>query len=206
MKKVAVIGANGNMGRRYAMILEQYCGCEVVRVDIDTHSKIDDLVSCDGIIIATPTDNHVEDILHYGMYQKPILCEKPISKDLPRLKRLLNHPNLDLSMINQYYFLQLRQFGFRDSDGDSYYHYFKSGADSLAWDCINIIGMADGPIEVSNDSLIWKCKLNGYDANLCDMDEAYIRNIQLWVKGWRNKDYIYKAHKKVLEYINDKKS
>ncbi len=160
MKKVAVIGASGNMGRRYAMILEQYCGCEVVRVDIDTHSKIDDLVSCDGIIIATPTDNHVEDILHYGRYQKPILCEKPISKSILKLRCLMATPDLDLSMINQYYFLKLMRFGNEYIDDESYYHYFKSGADSLAWDCINIIGLAKGPVEVSNDSLIWRCRIN----------------------------------------------
>jgi hypothetical protein len=199
MKKVAVIGASGNMGKRYALILEKYCHCEVVRIDIDTHSKIDDLVSCDGIIIATPTENHIDDILHYAQWKKPILCEKPISKSILKLRCLLAVPDLDLSMINQYHFLD------SNGEGQTIYNYFKTGSDSLYWDCINIIGTARSIYEIKNDSLVWKCYLNGRGIGISEMDSAYIDNIVCWVNGWRNKDYILPTHQKVLEAINAQK-
>lgn len=88
----------------------------------------------------------------------------------------------------------------------TWYNYFKTGNDGLLWDCINIIGTARGPYFIKNDSLIWDCQINGWPIDLRDMDQAYIWNLQDWVKGWRNKDYILPTHLKVLEAINDKKS
>jgi hypothetical protein len=195
MKKVAVIGANGNMGRRYAMILEQFTDCEVVKIDINNHFHVDH-TDCDGYIIATPTENHIMDILHYVQWRKPILCEKPISKSILKLRSLMSLPDLDLSMINQYHFL--------DSAGEGHtsYNYFKTGSDSLYWDCINIIGTARSTYQIENDSLVWKCSLNGGIVDISEMDMAYINNIQLWVNGWRNKEYILPTHMKVLETIN----
>lgn len=196
MKKVAVIGANGNMGRRYAMILEQYCDCEVVRIDWDNKYR-GNFNDCDGFIIATPTIIHFDDIVYYNYYKKPILCEKPISKNVEDLELLIS--NLDLSMINQYAFLD------HGGDGDTEYNYFKTGSDGLLWDCINIIGLARSSYNIKNDSLIWRCRLNGDTINIADMDQAYIDNIKAWVNGWRNKEYILEAHKKVIGAINARK-
>lgn len=197
MKKVAVVGASGNMGRRYALILEQFCNCEVVRIDLDNRFNVDHS-DCDGYIIATPTENHIGDILHYAQWKKPILCEKPISKSMLKLNCLMATPDLDLSMINQYWFLDWHK-----EIGHTSYNYFKTGSDSLYWDCINIIGTARTTFDIKNDSLIWECKLNGCYASISEMDQAYIDNIWHWVKGWRNKDYILPTHMKVLEAIND---
>ena len=46
MKKVGVIGGKGNMGRRYALILEKYCDCEAVIFDIGSNAKIDCQIQC----------------------------------------------------------------------------------------------------------------------------------------------------------------
>ena len=199
MKKVAVIGASGNMGRRYAMILEQFTSCEVIR--IDEHNKDDDLSHCDGFIIATPTDTHYAVIKRLSAYEKPMLCEKPLIKSIPALKEILGKENIDISMINQYEFLADKY-----SLGHTYYNYFKTGSDSLYWDCINIIGIAKSTVHIANDSLIWECVLNGKYISIQSMDLAYIDNIVDWVAGWRNKDYILSAHEKVWEMINAQES
>jgi hypothetical protein len=195
MKKVAVYGANGNMGTRYCKILERYAGCEVVRIDITDfgETNIDD--TCDGFIIATPTNTHVKLISALKHFNKPILCEKPITKSILDLEQILTE-DIDLSMINQYEFLDDV-----DRSGDTSYDYFKTGTDGLIWDCINVIGTARAEYNVSNHSLIWQCKLNGRKINLEWMDEAYIRNICAWTEGWRNKGYILDAHKKVSRLL-----
>jgi hypothetical protein len=203
MKKVAVIGANGNMGKRYAMILEQFTACEVVKVDIGTHKNIDEFTTCDGFIVATPTETHLNVIKFLGPFRKPILCEKPITKDIDQLEILINDYDIDLSMINQYHFLEDRM-GPIPGVLPTWYNYFKTGNDGLLWDCINIIGTARGPYSIKNDSLVWDCQINGWPIDLRDMDEAYIWNITDWVKGWRNKEYILPTHLKVLEAINAK--
>lgn len=198
MRKVAVFGANGNMGKRYCLILERYCNCEVLRLDYGNPVKFADLNSCDGFIIATPTNTHIELIKFLIPYKKPILCEKPITKYLMELKTLISIEGLDLSMINQYEFLD-----YNLAKGHTSYNYFKTGNDGLLWDCINIIGTARSSYDVSNTSLIWKCQLNGETLDLSAMDQAYIDNITAWVNGWRNKDYILPAHEKVSRRVTD---
>jgi hypothetical protein len=195
MKKVAVIGASGNMGRRYALILEKYCDCEVVRVDLN-NTITADVSECDGFIIATPTSNHIADILTYSQWKKPILCEKPVTKSMLKLRGILADKDLDLSMINQYDFLDVKNY-----EGHTEYNYFKTGSDGLLWDCINIIGTARSSYCVLNERLVWECQLNGKKLDLRDMDHAYVHNITEWVDGWRNKDYILPAHEKVWRKI-----
>lgn len=199
MKKIAVIGASGNMGRRYAMILEQYTSCHIVRIDVDNMNT--DISDCDGFIVATPTDTHFDVLCKLAMHQKPILCDKPLIKSRLKLKSLMSYDGLDISMINQYEFMINPK-----SKGHSYYNYFKTGGDGLLWDCMNIIGLAESSVKVNNQSVIWQCVINGEYLNITDMDTAYIDNIVSWVCGWRNKDYILKAHDKVWGMINDQES
>lgn len=199
MKKVAVIGARGNMGLRYAMILKEYCYVDVIEVDVNNYITCD-LSKCDGFIIATPTENHLIDICVYKQWGKPILCEKPIIKtkaDYDCLAKVLES-GLDLSMINQYDFLC------HGNQGHTEYNYFKTGKDGLMWDCINIIGTAKSSYDIKKSSLIWKCILNGDRVNFAEIDKAYINNIKGWVSGWRNTDYILEAHSKVLGALNER--
>ncbi len=199
MKKVGVWGSAGNMGKRYCKILEQY-GCEVVRIDLGTRGIIEnlELLNIDGFIIATPTKTHL-DILEFLIpFKKPMLCEKPITKHILELQRILSFENIDLSMINQYEFLEDKS-----SEGHTEYDYFKTGQDDLIWDCINIIGLARSSYDIKDNSLIWNCSINGKKLSISDMDRAYIENIMAWVEGkWRNKSYILPAHAKIITHIN----
>jgi hypothetical protein len=199
MKKVAVIGARGNMGLRYAMILREYCDVEVIEIDLHNYISCDH-TDCDGYIIATPTDEHLNDILLYSQWKKPILCEKPIVKNKTDYYKLVDIciTDIDLSMINQYSFLD------RGNEGKTEYNYFKTGKDGLVWDCINIIGNARKAYDIKKSSLIWSCVLNGDTINFADIDKSYIDNIKAWVNGWRNKGYILQAHSKVLGALNER--
>jgi len=201
MKKVLVVGYKGNMGSRYTAILDmlgvEWDGTDLVEGCIDTKTDSD----YDGVIIATPTDDHFNMINYIrGISDKPILCEKPIETSLHYLKMLLDRPNLNLRMINQYEYMPGADEA--DAEGKTYYNYFKSGRDGLAWDCINIIGMAKGDVELKNDSPLWECCINGSVLKLGWMDSAYIYMIDKWVKNpTNNHEYILKAHEKVIKWM-----
>jgi hypothetical protein len=187
--KIALIGSKGNMGKRYETILK-YRGHEVVGFDLGDTINLDD--SYHSIIIATPTDTHYMQIMELSKFGLPILCEKPIVKSLLILERLLNS-GAKIRMVNQYQYLV-------DNDplGSSYYDYFKSGGDGLAWDCINIIGLAHDVPFLANNSPIWKCSINGKELSISQMDQAYIDMLDDWVSNpTSNHDYILTAHQKV---------
>jgi hypothetical protein len=198
MKKIAVIGGLGNMGRRYALILK-HLGHEPIVIDFGSQgtNHPGDIKKADGIIIATPTKNHVSQILEYSEYKKPILCEKPFSKVFAEVEKAVN-VDCPLRMINQYEHYMLNWA----AAGKTWYNYFKTGDDGLLWDCISIIGLARGEIAIKNDSVIWDCWINGKMLDIRWMDNAYIWMIQDWIAGNNdNKSYILKAHKRVMEMV-----
>lgn len=198
MKKIAVVGGLGNMGSRYCAILRML-KIDYAILDAKVPWDSEEDLKVDGIIIATPTEWHVEDILEFSDVGVPILCEKPITTDLKLLEKAL-HVSVPLRMINQYeYFMQNW-----NGSGKTYYDYFKTGGDTLKWDCINITGLAKSDCEIQNNSPFWECWLNGRKLSLDLMDHAYVWNIESWLKGCRdNRDYIRHAHKKVLEMVHD---
>lgn len=198
-KKVFIVGILGNMGTRYKTICE-YLGHEVYGRDKFFPSKFSP-TEADCFIIATPTEDHIDDIGEYSSFGKPILCEKPLTKDIEKLEVLeefliRNGRKHLVSMVNQY--AQL----FKGGSGHTYYKYFKSGKDGLAWDCINILGLGRGKVRLSNDSPVWECKINGKKLSLANMDKAYVRMIHHWLRNPKsNFDYAKKAHLKVIEWL-----
>jgi hypothetical protein len=188
---ILLVGAKGVMGRRYSTILN-YLGVQHISID-----KGDSLPALrfDGVIIATPTDDHYQTILNCRNYGVPILCEKPITMDKLQLDHILAS-DIDLQMVNQYEHMQMNSwFG-----GATYYDYWNTGKDGVAWDCINIIGLSNRIPKIRTTSPIWKCQLNGSGLYIRDMDYSYIKMIDAWLKKKEsNKDYIEQAHQRVLE-------
>ena len=197
MKKTLIVGHKGNMARRYATILDflgkPWCG-------IDNGDSIPDMTMISGILIATPTMSHIDIITKFLRYNIPILCEKPISKGVIQLANffeVVKKTGTPVQMINQY-----RHLIHGDDNGPTHYDYFKSGADGLAWDCINIIGLASGDVKLNYKSPIWSCAINGRQLNIREMDEAYCVEIDEWLHNpTENTDYMKKAHRKVLTYV-----
>lgn len=179
--RVLLVGAMGNMGKRYSVVLK-YLGIDFYRRDkgVSDISDADVLAKVSHIIIATPTATHIPLIRQYMPYRKPILCEKPICKDPAELNRVMKECEgygVHLSMVSQYSELvQNTRIGW------TYYNFFKHGDDSLVWDCIQIIGLARSGLDLADDSPIWKCRINGQSLSLADMDMAYVKFVEQWLK------------------------
>lgn len=206
---IIVYGANGSMGARYQAILRSLYK-DVFPVDVDTPINSVPHHLANGYIVATPTDTHlafVESLLSINN-SCPILCEKPISKDLKEVKRFcdLMSRGAPISMVSQYDEL-VSAF----DRGLTSYDYFRTGKDGLAWDCIQIIGLAQFLPMIANQSPIWKCSINGRPLNLADMDGAYVKMIKSWLingkYGWSH-HRILSAHEKAAkiekELMNEK--
>lgn len=182
------------MGRRYSAILA-YMGIEFEGIDLGEKPSI----AYDGVIVCTPTVCHPDDIEYYCT-GAAVLCEKPISKEPGVTKsicRTAKAKGWALRMVNQYEYLIDPS-----TTGPSLYDYYRTGNDTLPWDCCNIIGLSTGPIYLGNRSPVWNCAINGQVLKIADMDSAYIKMIRSWISGdHQNIDYILKAHEKVIRYI-----
>lgn len=203
--KVHIVGASGNMGQRYfaCMKLIQSLKPQVSITISDIGAPIP--LDKDRYIVATPTENHPE-MVQYLLYETngQVLCEKPYSKkeeDLDELSYLDEKKLARLRMVNQYRYIHKSIM----TEGSlTSYNYFNSGKDGLAYDCINLIGLANAEIKLETTSPIWKCTINGSRLNRNDVDEAYIHMLWEWFKN-RNEDdvkYIIHAHLKVKEWLS----
>lgn len=206
---IAIIGANGSMGKRYQAVLK-YLEKPYLCFDIkDERTNV--LRACmdaTSVILCTPTDTHFEwlDDLISCRVEK-ILCEKPVTKDLNELADIYSRAKLadiDLKMVNQYTYPLLAPGHDAGSIGDSYYDYFRHGSDGIYWDCMQIIGMANGEIRLSENSPIWRCTVNGVNLKFGRMDQAYIWFINRWLKGElkQSPEYVIDMHKKVYTLIH----
>jgi hypothetical protein len=176
---IAVYGACGSMGTRYCAILKWLSKPYMA---LDINSSESELrrarAVATGFIVATPTDTHLDMICSLAPLKKPILCEKPLSKNLDEIEKMrgLVSDGLNLTMTMQY--RELNQ----GSGGTSYYNYFRHGSDGINWDCLQIIGLARGMVELAEDSPVWRCKLNGLWLELSDMDDAYVEFVRRWLR------------------------
>jgi hypothetical protein len=177
---ILIVGGNGNMGRRYQAVL-RHLKRDYRIADIDTppEETWKMAMKSDGIIIATPTETHTAFIMSLSKLSKPILCEKPISKDVKELKKVLGYvgKKCPIAMVYQYGVIADRH-----SKGVTSYDYFKHGTDGLYWDCIQLVGLANGDLRLAEDSAVWRCVVNGKRLDIGQMDHAYIGFIDLWMK------------------------
>jgi len=195
---ILIIGGSGNMGKRYRAILtELQVDWDIYDTKIDKGPRHAKARSADGFIICTPTHTHVDTIISLMSYGKPILCEKPISKEIFEVLdvvKMARRNYANLQMVNQYAFMPIGEGG-----GETVYDYYRHGEDGIFWDCINIIGLAKGAATIREHSPKWTCKINGEDLNLSQIDSAYIRMIDSWLrKPVPNLEYIESAHQKVM--------
>lgn len=198
--KIHIVGANGSMGERYQAIFRHlnvaFTCSDVFTPQVEFERCIN---AASGIVIAAPTEKHFELIVSLAHLGAPILCEKPLSKDLEQLlhiKRLVDSGSINLTMMAQYRYLDDPL-----SRGDSSYSYFRHGSDSLKWDCIQIIGLARGRVFLEGASPLWKCTLNGKKLSIADMDMAYISAVKAWLASPGDDiARLIEWHQKVMEF------
>jgi hypothetical protein len=196
---VLIVGSKGNMGRRYTAILK-YLGVQTRGIDVDTPDSVveREINYATRAIIASPTETHCAWLKTIAPYNVPILCEKPLAKDLVQVKKALEHVEACGTRINMVY--QYRELANPKSRGNSHYNYWNHGRDGLIWDCIQVIGLARGPVSLTEDSPIWDCKINGRTLDIGDMDRAYITHVESWLKNpGQSINEIMEIHQKTAE-------
>lgn len=193
MGRIAILGSNGSMGRRYQAILNSI-GKDYYPLDQYDWQNVKDINNLQGVIICSPTEEHIVN-LRYLKEKKidvPILCEKPVTKSKQEMNEILSM-NQSIQMVNQY-----KHLANPVSRGKTFYNYYNSGKDGILWDCLNIFGLAKDACEVRKTSPIWTCEINGDKIHIEDMDGAYVDMIKLWlVEPRRNTAYFVKAHNRI---------
>jgi hypothetical protein len=188
--KVLVVGSSGGMGRRYCAILRH------MKIDL-LEADIGDLWwewEWDRVIIATPTVRHVRDIRLAATIEKPILCEKPISKSCIEGLALTNEMirlNVDVRMVSNWRFAinrALERVGEIAVLGemDIEYNHYNSGNDGFFWDCIQLLMMA-GRFKYDHSAPVFDCKVNGNPVTLDDISHSYPMMISEWLYGDKEK-------------------
>jgi hypothetical protein len=196
--KVCIIGNKGNMGRRYAACLD-YLNIDHWGYDgAPPESFVSKLDDTTHVIIATPTETHVSifKMIQVLSDKLPILCEKPITKDLKELESI----NLDnLYMVNNYQYIA-NSIEYRNETVS--YDYYHSGNDGIAWDCIQLFAFGND-IKLSNKSPKWQCSINGTPLSKDLIDQSYIDMLKDFtgpMKHVWDKNTIIDLHLKVAKY------
>ena len=206
---LCIIGAGGNMGRRYSAI------CQLEKIAFTPIDKNDPLPRNGDhthFLITTPTDTHLkilDSLVANNINRMSILIEKPLVNSLclaeliAALKkaRRLGH---SVYMVNQYAYYS---HGIADSEGPTYYDYYNSGKDGIFWDCIQLLYLArNGVPFLKNKSPIWHCMINGVKLDRELIDLCYLKMLKDFItdgdtygRHWYERDII-KAHKSVIEY------
>lgn len=192
------------MGKRYQAILK-HLGRDFQSFDLAIHGSMTHLKerakNCARIIIASPTPTHVQYLRELLPLGRPILCEKPVTKNLEEIEELhaeCSKNGWRYNMVMQYRELDIS----REPRRASVYNYFRHGNDGLTWDCMQIIALAEGPVVLREDSPYWDCAINGRCLSIAQMDSAYILHIQKWLTDSldQSMDDILTAHRKVKIY------
>lgn len=143
MAKILICGHLGNMGRRYEAIVK-HLGHEVIGKDLEDQVGVQRF---DKVIVATPTENHLEHCEELAEYNIPFLCEKPVSKDPKEIDKLMGKQGY---MVNNWAFVFP---GIRLLPGNNNieYDFYNTGKDGVEWDCIQTIYLAN-KISIKTDS------------------------------------------------------
>ncbi len=184
--RVLVVGSKGGMGKKYVAIL-RHLKEDVLEADIG------DLWwewGFDRVIIATPTENHFNDLHKAILYGKPILCEKPICKrpiEVSAVKISADRKGLDIRMVSNWRFAvnrALERVGEIAVLGEMNieYSYYHSGNDGFFWDTIQLLMMA-GRFKYDHTAPVFDAKVNGNPITLDDISHSYPMMVSEWLYG-----------------------
>lgn len=158
--KILLLGGCGSVGSRYAAILrymkQDFIIKDPMRRDAETFPSPNDY---DAAIVATPTKSHYAICKKLIAFEKPFLCEKPLSKDIDECKDLIvqaKRKKVEGYVVCNYQYALGKYF----SPGDHIaYDYYKTGKDGLYWDACQLLYLDPGA-SINNQSPIWHLQVN----------------------------------------------
>lgn len=179
--KILLIGANGNMGRRYAAILN-HLEADWVGVDIGDKWPKD----FDRAIVATPTGSHFGICSRLAKLKKPFLCEKPISKNPDSIRKLIRM-GAEGYMVCNWKFVFSDRVEYRrklnPNENNICYDYYSTGKDGTIWDCIQLVYLAID-IQIKTESPYFDVTIDDDHVTLDDIAYSYITMIRKFI--WPN--------------------
>lgn len=200
-----IIGSEGRIGKRYKAVLKNI-GESILCCDSQLNNvlEMDQMIEkSDRILLCTPTDTHFDLMMKLIPFKKPILCEKPMTKNYDELGQIFQLASAHGTKVNMV--MQYKEIYRSDKPGQpSYYDYYNHGPDGKYWDTMQVIGLAKGPIKIMEESPIWKCMINGEEVSFVAMDYAYIKMMTKWIQGnlEQDPDEIIRIHRKVVDLID----
>lgn len=183
------------MGQRYIKIVKA-AGHTVISLDIEDY--LEDiqptaysrgvtswLKKCSKVIIATPTDTHIEICRLCEEYNVKYLCEKPISFNPEELKGLTG------SMVCNWAYV-IPNTVLKPRENNVYYNYHKTGPHGKIWDCIQLLHLSskinkrDISRFIKNDAPNFTAIINNHIITLDMIEDSYTRMIQDWLNDSPN--------------------
>jgi len=210
------------MGRRYSAILKNM-GHEIIGFDMQNPGNyksiegfLNNHVLCDknyytAAIVCTPTKFHIDSINALTFFPTPILCEKPISDSVEKIKIV---GNTIVSMVCNWAFVLSGKI-LKFNDNEIHYNYYNAGSErfsnpdpcfNFAMNCIQLIYLMreGGKSYLKNTSPFFDCKINGERVTLEMVEQSYERMLHYWLHNpkilWDMKDAAA-ATQRVYDYV-----
>lgn len=192
--KVLLIGGLGSIGKRYAAILRN------LKVNFDTYDITvrfePKFENYDSFIVATPTDTHLDYLKKLKSFGRPILCEKPISKNVDDIPT-----DLDAYVVCNYLYV-VRMLNL-PSPFKIFYDYYNTGKDGMHWDCCQLIYL-DPQAKLRTNSHRWNLNVNDNWIKYRNLEEAYYRMISDFVFDKRGQLWTMTDAKRMSQAVVDR--
>jgi len=190
------------MGRRYDQILQKM-GVSFRSADAEFDGDVDGITK---VIIATPTATHRHYIEFFNERKIEILCEKPVVKSVDEICALEKLVRVPFRWVCNWRFVYPSGIYYSDTCAIDY-HNSRTGDDGLAWDCIQLIYLANNfHIKLDNKADSFRCTIDDFQVSLEDIEVSYERMIGYWISKpimlWDMTDAVL-ATCKVQKYIEE---
>lgn len=195
--RVLLLGAAGSIGSRYAAILKGIRGVEYTPMDplLEDPPHEDVYQFATHAIIATPTNTHIPLVKKCMEYFLPILCEKPLSKDVELCREVEEYDRG--FVVNNYQYVVHTITHDRPSIT---YDYYRTGRDGLKWDACQLYYL-DPAALVRTRSPIWTMTVNEVRISYRLLEESYVWMIKDFLANRRDRLWTFLDGRKMTERV-----
>ena len=176
---ILLLGSAGRQGRRYRTILHKLgYGDKLVTADIEFEKTLD-VRYIDCVIICTPTQTHYRYIKFFNEHNIDILCEKPLCTSSAEALQLQKDLQVDLRVVCNWSYVFNKRL--EPEKNKIFYRNGTSGSDGLAWDCIQLIYLAQDFHCDLGVGVPWDIKINGKTVTPKMIEHSYIKMLADWL-------------------------